>query len=112
MRSLPRWRVDGCALGTVVWMLTMLGSSPLTNSTEASTRLLQSLQVAPEERFHSPMRVGVGGGIEADRGATAAARLVAVLDLRQHHARLALHVEVVDGARVEHDRGVRAAAAH
>src|SRR4249920_2850159 len=100
MRSSPRIREDGCARGTVVWMLTMVGSSSLTNSTGASIgcrRALPRPQLAREELLDPAAGVGVGGGIEADRGTAAAARLVAVLHLRQHHPRLALDVEVVDG---------------
>ena len=56
--------------------------------------------MAAEERLDPGVGIGIRVGVEADSGATAAARLVAVLHFVEEDPRLPLHVEVVDGARV------------
>src|SRR5215510_2159688 len=105
-RSLPRIRVDGCSLPTVVWMYTTLCRRCLTSSTEVSMEGLSDLQMIAEE-FRDPVSgVGKRAGIEGDRGATAAVRLVVIAHLGQIRARLAYHVEVMVGPRIEHDARV------
>src|SRR5262249_12127887 len=111
-RSLPRIRVDGCSLPTVVWMYTTLCRRCLTSSTEVSMEGLSDLQMIAEE-FRNPVSgVGKRAGIEGDRGATAAVRLVVIAHLGQIRARLAYHVEVMVGPRIEHDARVGSAPAH
>src|SRR5262245_6799593 len=111
-RSLPRIRVDGCSLPTVVWMYTTLCKRCLTSSTELSMTGLSDLQMIAEE-FRDPMsRVGERVGVEGDSGSAAPVRLVAIAHLGQIRARLADHVEVVVRPRIEHNARVRAAPAH
>src|SRR5262245_52854150 len=113
IRSSPRMRVEGCPLGTVAWMLTIVGSSSLTNSGETSMASGSARsQVATEERLDTLMGIGVGAGIVADGGTAAATRLVAVLHVVEKRFLLPHHVEVVISAGVEDDRRVGAAAAH
>ncbi len=60
-----------------------------------------------EELTDAPVRVDIGGGVETDGGAAApTGRRVAILDLGQEYARLALDVEIVDGARIDNGRYV------
>src|SRR5947208_16216502 len=94
-------------------MWTTGGSRCLTSSTEASMgdRLLP-LQMIAEEVLDAPLRVHEGGRLEADGRPAALARLVPVADDGQVRPPLADHVAVVDGARIEDDRGVRTAAPH
>src|SRR4029453_4400912 len=111
-RSLPRIRVDGCSLPTVVWMYTTLCRRCLTSSTELSMTALSDLQIIAEEFRDPAARVRKRAGVEGDAGAAAVVGLVAVGHLGQIGARLADHVEVVVGLRIEHDPRVRAAPAH
>src|SRR5512138_3693007 len=88
-RSLPRIRVDGWSLPTVVWMYTTLCRRCLTSSTELSMAGLSNLQMIAEE-FRDPVsRVGERAGIEGDGSAAAPVRLVAIANLGQIRARLA-----------------------
>src|SRR5262245_34009294 len=111
-RSLLRIRVDGCSRPTAVWMYTTLCRGCLTSSSELYMPALAHLQVVAEE-FRDPVaRVRKRAGVEGDGGTAAVVRLVAVGHLGQIGARLADHVEVVIGPRIEHDARVRAAPAH
>src|SRR5262249_27047244 len=112
IRSSPRMRMEGWPLGTVAWILTIVGSSSLTNSGETSMTRSAPSHMTGEERLDAPMPRRVGGGIVADGGAAAAARLVAVLHILEHGLLLSHNVEVVVGTGVEHDGGVGSAAAH
>src|SRR6266851_5667417 len=117
-RSLPRIRVDGCSRPTVVWMYTTLCKRCLTSSTELSmvgrylAFTLSGLQMIAEEVGDPAARVREGPRVEGDGGAAALVRLVAISHLRQVGARLADHVEVMVGLRVENDARVRAAPSH
>src|SRR5437870_11138165 len=65
-----------------------------------------------EELLDTSLLVREGCRVVTNGCPAALARLVAVADVRQVRPRLANHVEVVDGARIENDRGVGPAAAH
>src|SRR5438552_2117350 len=65
-----------------------------------------------EELLDASLLVREGRRVVTDGCPAALARLVAVADVRQVRPRLANHVEVVDGARIENDRGVGPTAAH
>src|SRR5262244_874164 len=111
-RSLPRIRVDGCSRPTVVWMYTTLCRRCLTSSTELSMAALSDLQMIAEEFRDPAARVRKRAGVEGDGSAATVVRLVAIGHLGQIGARLADHIEVVVGLRVEHDASVRAAPPH
>src|SRR5213596_2975070 len=65
-----------------------------------------------EELLDASLLVREGRRVVTDGCPAALARLVAVADVWQVRPRLANHVEVVDGARIENDRGVGPTAAH
>src|SRR3989441_11941130 len=117
-RSLPRIRVDGCSRPTVVWMYTTLCKRCLTSSTELSmvgrylAFTLSGPQMIAEEVGDPAARVREGPRVEADGGAAALVRLVAISHLRQVGARLTDHVEVMVRLRVENDARIRAALSH
>src|SRR6266850_3799559 len=112
-RSSPRCRVDGCSRETLVWMCTMLRERCLTSSTEASIdRGLPGFQMIAEELGDSAARVGEGGPVERDGRAAALVRLVAIGDVGQIGPRLADHVEIMIGLRIEDDPRVRTALPH
>src|SRR5438552_8907783 len=99
-------------------MYTTLCRRCLTSSTELSmvgrylTCTLSDLQMIAEELGDPAARVRKGPRVERDRGSAALVGLVAIGHLRQVGARLAHHVEVVVGLRVENDVRLRAAPSH
>src|SRR3989454_275939 len=112
-RSPPRIWVEGCSRATTAWMWTTGSSRCLTSSIEASMGdRLVPLQMIAEEVLDTALRVHEGGRVEADGRPAALVRLVSVADVGQVGLPLVDHVEVVDGARIENDRGVRPAAPH
>src|SRR5262245_38352320 len=115
MRSVPRMRAEGWARGTVARICTIEGNSSLTKSTATSTTGLPAglgAKMTSEELGHAPTGVGERGRVVGDGGATALVRLVAVGHVGQERARLAFHIEIMKGSRVEDDRCVGAVRLH
>src|SRR5882672_11828040 len=108
----PCARCRGCARTDAPWAPAR-ADSPRPRADGARTRRRRPsrlpAEVTREELADAPVRVRVGRRVEADGGAAALAGLrVAVLDLGQEHARLALDVEIVDGTRIDDERDVGA----